>query len=435
MPSSACRCPATGCSRTSTGIEGRWRAWMRGARSPARRCRGSTRSRCAVGASWTSPCARRTSASASASRSSRSRAPTARRCFIRPRTRSYAPATGCASSACSSRSTRSWPGPRCSSAEQGALTRRKTVRDVRLRTRLSTGRSQHVWKNRRAIARGILPRMSHMNVVGLLPSELEDLAVELGASRYRGRQLATWIYRKGEVDLAAMSDLPKDFRARLAERAAVEVPEPERVTASQDGSRKLVFRLGDASRISSVLMPDDDRLTLCVSTQVGCGFEGRFCLTGVMGFARNLSASEIVGQVLAANRLLEGGQRVTHIVFMGMGEPLANYAALVQALRILTDAKLGLGYSPRRITVSTVGLVPGIEKLGREDLKVNLAISLHAATDEVRERLMPVNRSFDLAALMGAVKRYPLASRQRVFFEYVMLEDVNDTMDDAHRLE
>jgi len=273
-----------------------------------------------------------------------------------------------------------------------------------------------------------------MNVVGLLPSELEDLAVELGASRYRGRPLATWIYRKGEVDLAAMSDLPKDFRARLAERAAVEVPEPERVTASQDGSRKLVFRLSDASRVSSVLMPDDDRLTLCVSTQVGCGFECRFCLTGVMGFARNLSASEILGQVLAANRLLEGGQRVTHIVFMGMGEPLANYAALVKTLRILTDAKLGVGYSPRRITVSTVGLVPGIEKLGRENLKVNLAISLHAASDEVRSQLMPVNRSWNVETLIAAVRKYPLAPRQRVFFEYVLLDAVNDSPEDARRL-
>src|SRR5213593_4940950 len=211
--------------------------------------------------------------------------------------------------------------------------------------------------------------MSRVNLVGVLPSELEDLAVELGASRYRGRQLATWIFRKSVFDLEAMTDLPKDFRAALAERAVVEVLEPERLTPSQDGSQKLVFVLHGGSRISSVLMPDDDRMTLCVSTQAGCGFECRFCLTGVMGFARNLSASEIVGQVLAANRLLEGGQRVTHIVFMGMGEPLANYAALVQALRILTDAKLGLGYSPRRITVSTVGLVPGIEKLGRENLK------------------------------------------------------------------
>ena len=276
--------------------------------------------------------------------------------------------------------------------------------------------------------------MSRVNLVGLLPSELEDLAVELGALRYRGRQLATWIYRKSVFDLEAMTDLPKEFRKHLAERAVVEVPEPERLMPSQDGSRKLVFVLAGGSRISSVLMPDDERMTLCVSTQVGCGFACGFCLTGVMGLERNLTAGEIVGQILAANRLLEQGQRATHLVFMGMGEPLANYAALVKALRILTDAKLGLGYSPRRITVSTVGLVPGIDKLGREELKVNLAVSLHATTDEVRSRLMPVNRSFDLAALLAAVKRYPLAPRQRVFFEYVMLEDVNDTLDDAQRL-
>ena len=276
--------------------------------------------------------------------------------------------------------------------------------------------------------------MSRVNLVGVLPSELEGLAVELGASRYRGRQLATWIYRKSVFDLEAMTDLPKEFRASLAARAVIEVPEPERVTPSQDGSRKLVFCLAGRSRISSVLMPDDDRVTLCVSTQVGCGFQCLFCLTGVMGLERNLTSAEIVGQVLAANRLLGPDQRVTHIVFMGMGEPLANYAALVQSLRILTDAKLGLGYSPRRITVSTVGLVPGIEKLGHENLRVNVAISLHAATDEVRSKLMPVNRSFNLVALMAALKKYPLAPRQRIFFEYVMLDGVNDSPEDARQL-
>src|SRR5881397_827629 len=276
--------------------------------------------------------------------------------------------------------------------------------------------------------------MSRVNLVGVLPSELEDLAVELGASRYRGRQLATWIFRKSVFDLEAMTDLPKDFRAALAERAVVEVLEPERLTPSQDGSQKLVFALHGGSRISSVLMPDDDRMTLCVSTQAGCGFACAFCLTGVMGLERNLTASEILGQVLAANRLLGEGRRATHIVFMGMGEPLANYAALVKALRILTDAKLGVGYSPRRITVSTVGLVPGIEKLGREDLKVNLAISLHATSDEVRTRLMPVNRSWNVETLIAAVRKYPLAPRQRVFFEYVLLDAVNDSPEDAGRL-
>ena len=276
--------------------------------------------------------------------------------------------------------------------------------------------------------------MSRSNLVGLLPTELEGLAVALGASRYRGRQLATWIYRKGARDLEAMTDLPKDFRARLGETHEVALPEIERATPSQDGSRKLVFRLADERRVSAVLMPDDGRVTLCLSTQVGCGYGCAFCLTGTMGLDRNLTAGEIVGQLLAANALLGESERVTHIVFMGMGEPLANYASLVTALRIMTDAKLGLGYSPRRITVSTVGLVAGIERLGREGLRVNLAISLHAASDDVRARLMPVNRSWNLEALMAAVRRYPLAPRQRVFFEYVMLEDVNDSLEDARRL-
>src|SRR5262249_59051509 len=199
--------------------------------------------------------------------------------------------------------------------------------------------------------------MSRANLVGLSPSELEDLSIALGASRYRGRHLATWIYRKGEVDLEAMTDLPREFRARLAAAHGIELPELERETPSQDGSRKLVFRLVDDRRVSAVLMPDDGRTTLCLSTQVGCGFGCTFCLTGTMGLDRNLTAGEIVGQLIAANRLLADGERVTHIVFMGMGEPLANYANLVAALRILTDARLGLGYSPRRITVSTVRLV------------------------------------------------------------------------------
>jgi len=273
------------------------------------------------------------------------------------------------------------------------------------------------------------------NLIGMLPSELEDLAVEFGASRYRGRQLATWIYRKSVYALDAMSDLPKDFRSTLSENRTVTLPDVARVTPSLDGSRKLVFRLEDDSRVSAVIMPDDDRITLCLSTQVGCGYACAFCLTGTMGLERNLTAGEIVGQLLAANALLaEDGQRVTHLVFMGMGEPLANFAALVKAVRIFTDAKLGLGYSPRRITVSTVGLVSGIEKLGREDLKVNLAVSLHASSDDVRSQLMPVNKSWNLSALMEAVRKYPLTHRQRVFFEYVMLDGVNDDVEDARRL-
>jgi 23S rRNA (adenine2503-C2)-methyltransferase len=264
----------------------------------------------------------------------------------------------------------------------------------------------------------------------MLPAEMEELAVELGASRYRGRQLATWIYRKGVTDVDAMSDLPKDFRAALAARVVVALPELERETPSQDQSRKLVFRLADGALVSSVLMPDDGRVTLCLSTQVGCGYACAFCLTGTMGLVRNLTAAEMLGQVVRANAV----QHATHLVFMGMGEPLANYAEVVKTLKILVDAKLGFGYSPRRITVSTVGLVGGIDKLARENLKVNLAISLHAASDDVRSQLMPVNRAFDLEALMAAIRRYPLAPRQRVFFEYVLLDGVNDSADDAQRL-
>jgi len=289
-------------------------------------------------------------------------------------------------------------------------------------------------ENLLARPRDILRWMSRSNLVGLLPSELEDLAVALGASRYRGRQLATWIYRKSARDIDALTDLPKEFRARLAESHEIGLPELERATPSQDGSRKLVFRLADDRRVSAVLMPDDGRITLCLSTQVGCGYACAFCLTGTMGLDRNLTAGEIVGQLLAANALLGEEGRVTHVVFMGMGEPLANYANLVAALKIMIDPKLGLAYSPKRLTVSTVGLVSGIDKLGREDLRVNLAISLHGANDEVRGRLMPINRSWNLEALMAAVKRYPLASRQRVFFEYVMLEDVNDSAEDARAL-
>src|SRR5215510_11470828 len=155
--------------------------------------------------------------------------------------------------------------------------------------------------------------MSRVNLIGMLPSELEELAVELGASRYRGRQLATWIYRKGVTDLAAMTDLPREFRATLAERVVASLPEVERITPSQDGSRKLVFRLSDDCRVSAVLMPDEDRITLCLSTQVGCGYGCAFCLTGTMGFERNLTPDEILGQLLAANRLLDQGQRVTHL--------------------------------------------------------------------------------------------------------------------------
>jgi 23S rRNA (adenine2503-C2)-methyltransferase len=213
----------------------------------------------------------------------------------------------------------------------------------------------------------------------------------------------------------------------------VELPEVERRTPSQDGSHKLVLRYPDGARVQAVLMPDGDRLTLCVSTQVGCGFGCTFCYTGTMGLERNLSAGEIVAQVLVARRGLGPGERITHIVYMGMGEPLSNYTATVKSLRLLTDPQ-AFGFSPRRITVSTVGLVSGIERLAKENLKVNLAISLHATSNEIRDRIMPVNRGFAIEELLAACRRFPLPFRQRMTFEYVLLDGVNDSVEDARRL-
>jgi 23S rRNA (adenine2503-C2)-methyltransferase len=276
-------------------------------------------------------------------------------------------------------------------------------------------------------------RMSSTNLLDLSPAEMEELAQTLGAPRYRGRQLAQWIFVKGVTDLEAMTDLPRDFRAALAAQGSVDAPEVERRTPSQDGSQKLVLRFGDGARVQAVLMPDADRLTLCVSTQVGCGFGCAFCYTGTMGLERNLSAGEIVGQVMAAREGLAPGTRITHIVYMGMGEPLANYTATVKSLRLLTDPQ-AFAFSPRRITVSTVGLVTGIERLAKENLRVNLAVSLHATSNEIRDRIMPVNKGFAIEELLAACRRFPLPFRQRMTFEYVLLEDVNDSAEDARRL-
>jgi 23S rRNA (adenine2503-C2)-methyltransferase len=275
--------------------------------------------------------------------------------------------------------------------------------------------------------------MSSTNLLDLSPAEMEALAETLGAPRYRGRQLAQWIYLKGVTELEAMSDLPRAFRAALAGRATAELPEVERRTPSQDGSQKLVLRYPDGARVQAVLMPDGDRLTLCVSTQVGCGFGCAFCFTGTMGLERNLSAAEIVAQVMVARAGLAAGERITHIVYMGMGEPLANYAATVKSLRLLTDPH-AFGFSPRRITVSTVGLVSGIERLARENLRVNLAVSLHATSNGIRDRIMPVNRGFAIEELLAACRRFPLPFRQRMTFEYVLLDGVNDAVEDARRL-
>jgi len=257
--------------------------------------------------------------------------------------------------------------------------------------------------------------------------------VELGQARYRGRQLFQWVQARRVTDVDAMTTFSRDLRAMLAGRITVSRPEVARQQRATDGTRKFLFRLRDGEEIESVLIPDEDRLTACISTQVGCPLACRFCLTGLMGMRRNLTAAEIVGEVLALEDKLAGGERISNIVLMGMGEPLLNFHEVERALRILSDEH-GANFSPRRITLSTAGHVPGIQKLAASDLGVNLAVSLSATTDEVRDLLMPINKRWPIAQLLKACRAYPLPQRRRLTFEYVMLDGVSDSAEDARRL-
>ncbi len=272
-------------------------------------------------------------------------------------------------------------------------------------------------------------------------SNLKDFSVdelaarlsELGEPGYRARQVLRWVYQKGAGSFAEMSDLSRTLRSALGESFRIGSPRLVRLARSADGTRKLLFELEDGGQIESVLIPAEgsDRLTLCISSQVGCGMGCSFCATATLGLRRGLRASEIVDQVLEARREL-GATPITNIVFMGMGEPLHNYEEVVKAIGILT-AEWGVGLSPRRITVSTVGLVPAMKRL-LEDTRVNLAVSLSGTTDAVRSRLMPVNRKYPLAALLAACRALPLPRRKRITFEYVMLSGENDSLADARRL-
>jgi 23S rRNA (adenine2503-C2)-methyltransferase len=263
--------------------------------------------------------------------------------------------------------------------------------------------------------------------------ELEQALAELGVAPFHGRQVFHWIWARGESDFARMTDLSRELRERLAAICTIATPVVEARQTSADGTTKFLLRLADGRHIESVYIPDTPVQTFCISTQVGCAMGCAFCLTGRMGLGRHLTAGEIAGQVrvLAHETGLAGSP--FNIVLMGMGEPLHNYDATMKALRILADPQ-GLGVPPRRMTLSTVGLVPALERLAREPLMPNLAISLHATTDALRSRIVPVNQKYNLAELMAACKRLPLPRRRRITFEYVLLDGVNDTPEDAHRL-
>ncbi|MCD6505981.1 23S rRNA (adenine(2503)-C(2))-methyltransferase RlmN [Candidatus Poribacteria bacterium] len=273
-----------------------------------------------------------------------------------------------------------------------------------------------------------------VNLMGLSREELESLVESWGEPRYRARQIMVWLYHKRIDDFDAMTDLSKKFRALLRDRAYVphlEIIAKER--SSIDGTTKYLFELEDGNRIESVLMFDRNRVTLCVSSQVGCGMGCRFCQTGRIGLIRNLKAWEIIAQLMEVERDIGRIRFVTNLVLMGMGEPLANYDETMKSLRLMT-APEGLMFPARKITLSTCGLVPQMRSFTREGMKVGLAISLNASDDETRNRLMPVNRRYPIREVLDAAMEWHGRVRRLFTIEYVLLKGVNDSDEDARRL-
>jgi 23S rRNA (adenine2503-C2)-methyltransferase len=279
-----------------------------------------------------------------------------------------------------------------------------------------------------------------LQIVGgqtLVGMDLADLQNLLGPEQptYRARQLYDALYRKQVANLSEISNLPQVLRTQLVTESSLGLPQAEHRFDSTDGTRRYLLTLEDTRTIEAVLMPEDSRDTLCISSQVGCPVDCRFCLTALMGLERNLTAGEIVGQVLYIAR--ENGLRPTdtrmNVVLMGMGEPLLNLDNVLKATRLLTDAN-GIGMSQKRITVSTAGIVPKIEELARAEVRPRLAISLNASTEEQRRELMPITRKYHLKDLMAACRAYPLRPWEKLTFEYVLLKGVNDTDADARRV-
>jgi len=281
--------------------------------------------------------------------------------------------------------------------------------------------------------------VTKIDVKALQLSELEDKAQEFAEPDYRARQMVDWLYGKRVQSFDEMSDLPREFRNRLGQEFAFSRIDTIRVLGSRDTTRKFLFRLADGNLIESVLIPASpalygsrsDRRTICISTQVGCAYGCKFCASGLDGFSRNLQPNEIVDQIIAVER--ESGEKIDNIVFMGMGEPLANFDNLMRAIRII-NAPWGLGIGARHITLSTSGLAPQIRQLADEPLQVRLAISLHGATDAVRDQIMPINRRYNLEKLLAACDYYAKRKKQRLSFEYILIANVNDSPDQARRL-
>lgn len=279
--------------------------------------------------------------------------------------------------------------------------------------------------------------VSKLNLLDLDRRDLDAFFARLGEKPFRAVQLMKWLYHERVTDFAAMTNLGKALRERLAECAEIRLPEIVLDQASQDGSHKWLIRLDSGNSIETVFIPEPDRGTLCVSSQIGCPLDCSFCATAQQGFNRNLSVAEIIGQVWQASRALgdvrNGERRITNIVLMGMGEPLLNFANVVKATDLMQD-DLAFGISKRRVTLSTAGVVPALYRL-REVSEVSLAVSLHAPTDELRNQLVPLNRKYPIAELLAACQAY-IADKphRRITWEYVLLDGINDAESDAHAL-
>jgi 23S rRNA (adenine2503-C2)-methyltransferase len=277
------------------------------------------------------------------------------------------------------------------------------------------------------------------DIKSLLLHELQSEVQELGEPSYRAGQITDWLYKRRASAFEEMTDLPQSLRARLAERFSIGNIDLLRVLGSRDKTRKFLFRLSDRNLIESVLIPASpalygarsDRRTACVSTQIGCAYGCKFCASGLEGFSRNLRANEIVDQIIAIER--ESGEKIDNIVFMGMGEPLANFNNVLRAIRVI-NAPWGLRIGARHITISTSGLAPQIRRLADETLQIRLAVSLHGATDEVRNQIMPINRRYNIETLLAACDDYVARKKQRLTFEYILIAAVNDADAQAHLL-
>lgn len=270
------------------------------------------------------------------------------------------------------------------------------------------------------------------NLLDFTLEEMEEFISSLGKEKFRARQICKCLYQSGNISFEEMTTLSRDFRAKLSGIARISRPQIVKVQESKDSTKKALLRLEDGLFIESVLIPGKNNWTICLSTQAGCAMDCKFCLTARQGFKRNLKPSEIIGQILALKNEIPQCPEIKNIVMMGMGEPLANYNNVLKSIKNLTD-DFGMGFSNRKITVSTCGLSPQILKLGK-DICINLAVSLNAPNNETRNRLMPVNRKYPLEVLLDACKKYPMPGRRLLTFEYILIDEVNSSVPDAKKL-